>query len=242
MLGQGYDRAVRLDCLAGHSFFADRLTPKSTVVDLGLNTGEFALPLIQRYGCQVIGVEAASEPLEQLRLDANLDVEHAAIAERDGPVELFGAEWYPTSMSELGHNRIASVRGLTLDTLLDRCAPRIDLMKVDIEGAEFGMFDTTPDTQLDRIDQMTVEFHDFLDPSQRAHVEAIHARLRRLGFQRIRTKSLRRRNLDVIYLHRRRRLSIPALAWVNLRYRFVRGAWRRAQRQFAARRPQQGRP
>jgi len=221
---------VRLDCLAGHSFFADHLTPHSTVVDLGLNTGEFALPLIRRYGCQVIGVEAASEPLERLRPAANLDVEHAAIADRDGTVALFSAEWYPTSIGELGHDRIASVRGLKLDTLLDPCAPRIDLMKVDIEGAEFGMFDTTPDAELDRIDQMTVEFHDFLDPSRLAHVEAIHARLRRLGFQRIRTKSLRRRNLDVIYLHRRRRLSIPARAWIALRYRFVRGAWRTAVR------------
>jgi FkbM family methyltransferase len=233
---------VRLDCLAGHSFFADHLAPHSTVLDLGLNTGEFALPLIQRYGCRVVGVEPASEPLERLRAPANLEVEQAAMAEHDGTVELFSAEWYPTSVGELGQDRIASVRGLRLETLLDRCAPRIDLMKVDIEGAEFGMFDTTPDTQLDRIDQMTVEFHDFLDPSRRAHVEAIHARLRRLGFQRIRTKSLRRRNLDVIYLHRRRRLSLPAFAWIALRYRYARGAWRTAQRLLAGLRPHEGRP
>ena len=114
MAGKATIAPVRLDCLAGHSFFADHLTPHSTVVDLGLNTGEFALPLIRRYGCQVLGVEAASEPLERLRPAANLDVEHAAIAERDGTVALFSAEWYPTSIGELGHDRIASVPGLKL--------------------------------------------------------------------------------------------------------------------------------
>jgi hypothetical protein len=108
-------------------------------------------------------------------------------------------------------------------------------MKVDIEGAEFGMFDATPDAQLDRIDQMTVEFHDFLDPSLGAHVEAIDTRLGRLGFQRIRTKSLSRRNLDVIYLNRRRSLPLLALAWINLRYRYLRGAVRMSTRRFAER-------
>ncbi len=42
---------------------------------------------------------------------------------------------------------------------------RIDLLKIDIEGAEIGMFDDCTDEELSSIGQITVEFHAFLFPN-----------------------------------------------------------------------------
>jgi hypothetical protein len=59
---------------------------------------------------------------------------------------------------------------------------RIDLMKVDIEGAELEMFASASDADLRRCNQITVEFHDFLYPEQSMQAEAIKRRLGALGF------------------------------------------------------------
>jgi FkbM family methyltransferase len=52
------------------------------------------------------------------------------------------------------------VRALRLDTLLEQeNIEKVDLLKVDIEGAEVEMF-RNADDWLDRIDALAVEFHD----------------------------------------------------------------------------------
>lgn len=42
----------------------------------------------------------------------------------------------------------------------------IDILKIDIEGAEVDAINTLPSSILQRIKQIPVEFHDFLDTSQ----------------------------------------------------------------------------
>ena len=37
---------------------------------------------------------------------------------------------------------------------------RIDFLKMDCEGSEFGIFRTTPKEYLERINKMAIEFHD----------------------------------------------------------------------------------
>ena len=59
---------------------------------------------------------------------------------------------------------------------------RIDLVKMDIEGAELDVFDTISSLLLQRIVQMTVDFHDFLQPADIPRIEAVIRRLRREGF------------------------------------------------------------
>jgi hypothetical protein len=59
----------------------------------------------------------------------------------------------------------------------------VDLLKLDIEGAEFEVIESTPDSILRSIGQITVEFHDFQPRfAGRGLFERARRRLVNLGF------------------------------------------------------------
>jgi hypothetical protein len=62
---------------------------------------------------------------------------------------------------------------------------RVDLLKLDIEGSEIPLLRITPDDILLRISQITVEFHDFINPDDLPLIHQIDQRLRGLGFRRV---------------------------------------------------------
>ncbi|HZN92009.1 MAG TPA: FkbM family methyltransferase [Myxococcales bacterium] len=131
------------------------LVPGGTFVDVGAHWGYFSLlaaGLVGAFG-RVIAVEA--DPRIHATLAANLALNklswvtahHAAIAAGDGTVELVG---YSDAQENWGLSRIADARSAkaaapdrfwvparALDDLLDELrAPAVDLVKMDIEGAE----------------------------------------------------------------------------------------------------------
>src|SRR5205823_3461478 len=78
------------------------------------------------------------------------------------------------------------IPGRTLASLLSECSvEHVDLLKVDIEGAEVPLFAATPDELLKRIRQITIEFHDDAGVITREESEQIRQRLRNLGFSGI---------------------------------------------------------
>jgi FkbM family methyltransferase len=53
--------------------------------------------------------------------------------------------------------------GITLETFLNtQRIELVDLLKIDIEGAEEAVFNSTRDATLCNIKQITIEFHDFV--------------------------------------------------------------------------------
>ena len=80
---------------------------------------------------------------------------------------------------------------------------KIDILKLDIEGAEFELFVSTPDDILRRIGQITVEFHDFkLCFRGRGLFENAREHLIALGF--ICCNMAFRTHGDVLFLNRGR--------------------------------------
>jgi hypothetical protein len=77
---------------------------------------------------------------------------------------------------------------------------RVDLVKIDIEGAEIELLAGLDLDVLARIDQMTVEFHDFIRPSERSRVAEVVARIRDSGFYAVNFG--RRHFTDVMFLNR----------------------------------------
>ena len=49
---------LSLDTISKHTFLPDKLTPNYIVVDLGVHSGGFTNPIIEKYTCNLIGVEA----------------------------------------------------------------------------------------------------------------------------------------------------------------------------------------
>jgi hypothetical protein len=76
------------------------------------------------------------------------------------------------------------VDGITLETFLNnQRIELVDLLKIDIEGAEEAVFNSTRDTTLCNVKQISIEFHDFMPGSiSTEEVNKITNRLKRLGF------------------------------------------------------------
>jgi Methyltransferase FkbM domain len=73
---------------------------------------------------------------------------------------------------------------VTLEQFLrDNWITAIDVLKIDIEGAERQLVQVTDDVTLSAGKQITIEFHDFLPGTLRLdEVRRIRKRLKRLGF------------------------------------------------------------
>jgi FkbM family methyltransferase len=87
----------------------------------------------------------------------------------------------------------------TLRDLIDRLSlPRIDLLKVDIEGLEvYGLTSLEPD-QLQHISQICVEFHDSQRYITRADIQEVYLYLSDTGYRRFRSSV--RDHSDVLFV------------------------------------------
>ena len=216
----------RVDRIAGHSFLARGLAPGATVIDGGANVGAFALPLARRYGVRVVCVEPLPALAAELRRRGLAEVVEAALAPAAGEVELATYRGTCPSLHRLQRDdRVESLRvpALTLEALARERAPSgIALLKLDIEGPESALLLGAPDALLAGIAQLTVEFHDFLDPALAPEVDRAVARLERLGFA---VFAMSRDRSDLLFVNRRLLpLSAAERLYLRVPYRLLRGA------------------
>jgi len=176
---------MRLACIRGHHIWPRPLTQHSVVVDSGAHRGEFSDEIIRRFGCQCHLVEANAALAETISVAGTASITIAALGARDGRGKLHLSENLEASgLFNGGTNPTVDVELISLSTLMQRIGiTEIDLLKLDIEGAEFELIASTPDAILCRISQITVEFHDFKPQfSDRGLFENARARLESLGF------------------------------------------------------------
>lgn len=196
---------LTLDRVCDHTFVRSLLDSSSVVVDLGANVGAFAHGLIAGTGCKVIAAEPVSALRAQIAPSPRLTVLDFAIG---GTEQLVLMAVTPHSCPHVITQAparaamVEQVNMVSLSTFLERGnATRVDLLKVDIEGAELDMFESSSAATLQKIAQITVEFHDFIDTGARTkvRVERTKRRLQQLGFTLI---AFSRDNTDLLFLNR----------------------------------------
>jgi FkbM family methyltransferase len=208
----------------------DFLAPDSTVLDLGANKGDFSHGMISRYQCRVFAVEPVSELRAGIEPSPALTLLPFAVGGRHGRARLQVFSSRCASLLRWRDNEelpneedveVIDLRGVLSLLGIDR----IDLLKVDIEGAELEMFASASDADLRKCIQITVEFHDFLYPEQRPHVESIKQRLRALGFWVI---EFSLDNTDVLFVNATAS-GAGRLQYIRLKYftKYMRGISRR---------------
>lgn len=175
--------------------------PGLTVVDVGANVGYFSLFCHEVLNApRVTAVEPMPTNFALLREYAeghpglDLQLVNAALSDRSGELELFhdAADAFTTSASVAasaaaaagGSDRIV-VRSVDLAAFLDeRGIDRVDILKLDCEGAEYPILYGADDAVLDRIARITMEVHELDD--ERRNIVALAAHLEAKGF-RVRT-------------------------------------------------------
>jgi len=145
--------------------YADDRPPPDVVVDLGANAGFATLFFKRRYPhARVVAVEA--DPRAYARLVQNVGTLegvttfHCAVAAEDGTMP-----FYCSPLSSIGSSldrrspgdEEVPIEALTLSSLLDRSGvAHVDLLKIDVEGAEAAVLPTAP---LARITEIVGELH-----------------------------------------------------------------------------------
>ncbi len=148
--------------------------PIHTIVDLGANTGMAAVFFASRYPeARIIAVEPELQNYKVLcrntRMLPNITPVHAAIWSDDTLLALQTVDasgfkvpdWaYQTSTSSDGQ-QVQRVEGLSMTTLMARYSlETIDLLKVDVEGAELELFGGNAASWLTATRNVVVETHE----------------------------------------------------------------------------------
>lgn len=156
----------RLDRIRGHSL-VPILSANSIVIDAGAHRGEFSGEVYRKYGAKCILIEANPTLSQQLKPPCTGELIQAALGASDGVVSFYFRENPEAGSIEQeennNHTDQVSVPLVSLDRILsDRGIECLDLLKLDIEGAEFEVIENLSPKSLKNIAQITVEFHDFL--------------------------------------------------------------------------------
>ena len=194
---------LAVDRIRGHSFIRD-LLPKEDglIVDLGMNEGYFSYEMQRKFSCKVVGVEANPLLVQAIVASDRLRPLNYAVSESRGDVS-FNVNPENSEASSLTagpRTQAVSVPCISFSDLVHtQGIRRIDLLKVDIEGAEVEMLQSTPAATLLLAKQISVEFHAFLDPEAVPAIKSILARLKKMGFMAI---DFSRTYEDVLFINR----------------------------------------
>ena len=166
-----------------------------TVVDLGANIGCFSLRVRPQAG-RVVAVEPEPENFARLRrnvgTDPGVETVQQAVGGEIGKLVLRRAAGgrlggRTTQFAELAPNLLdeeIEVPMTTLETLFRECrVDRCDLLKVDVEGGEYDIFDALPPDTWERIRRIAGEYHNVRPKDPRTRIEALCAQLEGAGFR-----------------------------------------------------------
>jgi FkbM family methyltransferase len=168
------------------------------VVDVGVGDDpDFAPELARVFGARCLLVDPTRKHSDVLQSwcdrEPNFEYLWAALGATSGRLQFFESRRDVSGSLLATHRNIASgdvdaydVPVVTIDDLVEHVGGRIDVLKMDIEGAEFEVIDHASSGALRHVGQLLVEFHDITVPefTRRDRERAIQ-RLRDNGFDAV---------------------------------------------------------
>ena len=163
------------------------LSPDSVVYDVGGYEGDWAAEIAARYACAVYVFEPVALFVEQLkkrfRKNERIHILPYGLDGKDGEMMISAlAEASSVFRDEDNHNHKAaqkekiSIRAINA-VMTELGTKHIDLIKINIEGGEYGLLECLLDNDLiGSIDNLQIQFHDFV-PDAEKRMNAIKARL-----------------------------------------------------------------
>jgi FkbM family methyltransferase len=176
-----------------HSFFENLLPSSAVIADFGAHRGEFFAALKSRHPISralLIEADPAFADWLKQNFDDEADVVHAAVVgESPGRIVAFTRSVEPESSSVFREWSAAygiadqlTVPGLSFSDAIKQLGERIDLIKMDVEGAEIGILESATTANLASCRQLSVEFHDKRAPFTRRDADRVCQRMRAEGY------------------------------------------------------------
>lgn len=167
-----------IETLRGHDYSRvdDRALEKpGVIVDLGCNGWDWGSIFFGRK--RYIG----ADPFAPEREDA--DLFKGVVGTFDGKVEISTENDKSSIMAEVKTERVTKAPCITWRRFCrDFGITQIAVLKMNIEGAEYGLIDSLTAEDFALIDQLAISFHDWMIPEWKSKTEAAIARLEQHGF------------------------------------------------------------
>jgi FkbM family methyltransferase len=198
---------MSIEVIETHTILPDIIHQGSVVVDCGANIGRFSLEMMRRFGCICYAIEAAPDTFNKIPTMANLHRYNLALCATNELVTMAIDQDITRSTIKnqfKGENTVPVQGRLLGDFLAYEVAGRpVDLIKMDIEGAETEVIASLDADLIKQVGQWTIEFHDFMGIMSLSDVERCVQRIAELGFHEL-FWSKHRNNADVLLVNKRR--------------------------------------
>lgn len=166
------------------------LDENSLVFDIGGFHGDFAAEIYARYSCSVMIFEPVPNFAKIIseRFDKNSKVQifQLALGGKNSVEQMSINSVSSSVLRKVSKNSITINIVNIVDWLDTHSIDRIDLMKINIEGAEYELLDKLLNSPyIDKINELLIQFHNFV-PNAQDKMSKIQEKLsltHRLGFQ-----------------------------------------------------------
>jgi FkbM family methyltransferase len=170
---QSTDMQCFMKVFIAHEYHSPYSLSPQVIVDAGANIGMATLFFAQRYPqAHIVAIEPEASNFEMLKQNCqqlpNVTLFRGALWPEDRELKIMNPSadaWGFSISDDCNGSDCPRVAAITMLDILDRVnADRIDLLKLDIEGAELQLFSKNSDQWLGRIHVIAIELHDRLTP------------------------------------------------------------------------------
>lgn len=141
-----------------------------TIIDAGANVGYASLYFSEKYPeAKIVAVEPAIQNFEVLTENLsnydNVKTLQAGVWYKDEKLNIKDPDSATASFEMEASSDEAALQGYTVNSIMEKAGfSNVDLLKMDIEGAEYFLFQHDPHTWLPAVKCLVIELHDNLQP------------------------------------------------------------------------------
>lgn len=200
---RGKDIALSLDTFqrteyhgteyGGFAILENSLRPDSIVLSCGVGEdASFDLAIMRKYGCQILAVDPTPRAIDYVRRNVHAEgfsLLEAAVSSHDGQARFYlpkNQDWVSGSLNQGGtiSSDFIEVSCQRIGSILRKAnISRLDLLKLDIEGAEYDVLEEyISDKESPRAKQIALEFHHHFQNYHKLHTLKLCDRLRKEGY------------------------------------------------------------
>jgi len=167
----------------------EKLNPK-VILDGGANIGLSAIFFSNLFpNAKIICIEPDENNWKQLEANTqnykNISLVKAAIWYKNEILNLANPEGFSAGFSYQSENNDKGVQGCTIQEIMAQFnLNHIDILKLDIEGAEKEIFENGNLEWLDKTDVLTIELHDmYREGTAKAFIKPVHDKIEKMYIQ-----------------------------------------------------------